>query len=122
MPARNHSLTARVDWDKTWTDKLSSVLSLSGRAVSGVDNTEYVDIYDVSKGTNEIHYPAYSLWKLQASARFWKKLQVNLTVDNIFNYKPDYYYYNAPLTTGTALLAGLSFTCLLYTSDAADEG
>lgn len=110
MPARNHSLTARVDWDKTWTDKVSSVLSLSGRAVSGVDNTEYVDIYDVSKGTNEIHYPAYSLWKLQASVRFWKKLQVNVTVDNIFNYKPDYYYYNAPLTTGTALLAGLSFT------------
>jgi outer membrane receptor for ferrienterochelin and colicins len=29
-------------------------------------------------------------------------------VDNLFNHRPDYYYYNAPLTTGTNFLVGLS--------------
>lgn len=107
MPARTHSFTARVDWDKQFSKNLGLNVALSGRALSSIDNEEYIDLYDVTKGTTIITYPAYTLWKLQSSIRLWSWAQVNITLDNIFNYKPDYYYYNAPLTTGTNLMVGL---------------
>jgi outer membrane receptor for ferrienterochelin and colicins len=31
-----------------------------------------------------------------------------LALDNLFNYKPDYYYLNAPLTDGIRLQVGAS--------------
>ena len=108
MPARPHSLTARVDWDKQFSDLWGLNVALSGRTMSGIDNTEYINMYDISEGTREVSYSGYSIWKLQAAVRFrqWCKLQA--TIDNIFNYRPDYYYYNAPLTTGINFLVGLS--------------
>ena len=108
MPARHHSLTARIDYDRQFTKNAGLNVALSGRALSAIDNEEYIDMYDISKGTSTIHYPAYSLWKLQASLRLFAWAQINVTLDNIFNYKPDYYYYNAPLTTGFNVMAGLA--------------
>ncbi|MCM1079515.1 MAG: TonB-dependent receptor [Bacteroidales bacterium] len=108
MPARPHSLTARVDWDKQLCKDFGLNIALSGRAMSSVDNTEYIDMYDITKGAAEVHYPAYSLWKLQMTARIMPFAQVSFTLDNLFNYRPDYYYYNAPLTTGFNAMVGLS--------------
>ena len=108
MPARHHSVTARLDYDHQFSKWYGFNVALSGRVLSAIDNEEYRDMYDISKGTVTIHYPAYTLWKLQLTNRLSDFLQLNIAVDNIFNYKPDYYYYNAPLTTGTNLMVGIS--------------
>lgn len=110
LPARKHSLTAHVDWDHQFATAYGMDIALDGRCLSSVNNLEYVDYYDVSKGVNNIHYPGYSLWKLQLVNRFGRKqaVRLTLTVDNLFNYKPDYYYLNCPLTDGISFMAGLS--------------
>lgn len=108
IPARNHSLTVRVDWDRQWTKDYGTMLSVNGRVLSAVDNVEFVDYYDISKGTQTIHYPAYTLWKLMLTNRIGKKVKITLTLDNLFNYKPKYYYLNCPLTDGTNFMAGVN--------------
>jgi outer membrane receptor for ferrienterochelin and colicins len=35
-------------------------------------------------------------------------MNVTFAVDNLFNYRPDYYYSNSPSTTGTTCSVGLS--------------
>lgn len=108
IPARRHSLTARVDWDKQFTRDYGLLLSLSGRFLSDVKNVEFIDYYDISKGTNTIHYPAYTLWKLSVTQRFGTACRLTCTADNLLNYKPKYYYFNSPMTDGINLMLGLS--------------
>lgn len=108
MPARKHSLTVRGEWDHQFTKTWGININLSGRALSSVKNEEYYDLGYPEKGTHEVNYPAYSLWKLQVTGRMKNWLKMTLTVDNIFNYRPEYYYYNAPLTEGTNVMFGVS--------------
>jgi len=107
IPARPHSLNWEVGLDKSFSNDYSLSVTLSGRMLSAVENKEYRDYYDVSQGTISIHYPAYSLWKLMAVQRLWNKAKLSLTIDNLFNYKPDYYYFNAPTTDGLNMMVGL---------------
>lgn len=100
IPARKHSLTARIDWDKQWTRRYGLRLSLNGRFLSGVKTVEFIDYYDISKGAKTIHYPAYTLWKLSAVQRFGTAFRWTLAIDNLFNYRPRYYYFNSPMTDG----------------------
>lgn len=109
MPARKHSLTLRGDWDHEFGKHFGLNVSLSGRALSSVSNNEYYDLSTPERGTHEVIYPAYSLWKMQVVGRLKKWMKLTLTVDNIFNYRPEYYYYNAPLTQGINLMGGVSF-------------
>lgn len=109
IPARKHSLTARADWEKDFSKHYSLTLSLSGRVLSGVENVEYKDYYDISAGTVNVDYPAYTIWKLSLAQQFWGKVKLTLALDNIFNYKPKYYYLNCPLTDGINFMAGVSF-------------
>lgn len=108
MPCRPHSLTARIHWNKTFSKNYSIFIGLSGRFLSAVSNNEYKDYYDLSAGIVRVDYPAYTLWKLSVSQTFFNKIKFSITIDNIFNYRPNYYYLNAPLTCGTSLLAGIS--------------
>lgn len=108
IPARAHSLTARADWEHRFSRQYSLVASLSGRFLSGVKNVEYRDYYDISKGTVEVNYPAYTMWKLSITSMIGKNVKVSLALDNLFNYKPKYYYLNCPLTDGCNLMAGVS--------------
>lgn len=108
IPARNHSLTARIDWDKQFTQNYGLRLSLNGRFLSSVKNVEYTDYYNISKDTTDIHYPAYTLWKLSATQRFGKAVRLTVAIDNLLNYRPKYYYFNSPITDGINLMAGLS--------------
>jgi outer membrane receptor for ferrienterochelin and colicins len=41
------------------------------------------------------------------TGRLWNRAKVSLTIDNLLNYKPDYYYLNAPITDGTNVMIGL---------------
>lgn len=108
IPARHHSLTARVDWDKQFTRNYGLRLSLNGRFLSDVKNVEFIDYYDISKGTSTIHYPAYTLWKFSAVQQFGKAFKVTAAIDNLLNYKPKYHYFNSPLTDGINLMVGVS--------------
>ena len=76
--------------------------------LSGVENVEYRDYYDVSKGTLTVDYPAYTVWKLSFVQRIGKAVKVNAALDNLFGYKPRYYYLNSPITDGVNLQVGLS--------------
>lgn len=108
IPARHHSLTTRIDWDKQFTKNYGLRLSLNGRFLSEVKNVEFIDYYDISQGTSTIHYPAYTLWRLSAVQRFGTAFKLTLAADNILNYRPKHYYFNSPMTDGINLMAGLS--------------
>ncbi|MBQ9363609.1 MAG: TonB-dependent receptor [Bacteroidaceae bacterium] len=110
IPARAHSLTARFDWDKQFSKNYGFSIGISGRFLSSVNNVEYIDYYDISRGTQTVNYPAYTLWKLSTVQRIGKAVKVTLALDNLFNYKPRYYYLNSPVTDGINLQAGISVT------------
>lgn len=110
IPARPHSLNANVEWNRSLGRDFSLTTTLTGRVYSEVTNTEYRNYYDLAQGTESVSYPAYTLWRLSASASFRSHIKLTLALDNLFNYIPRYYYLNAPLTDGTNLLATLTLT------------
>jgi outer membrane receptor for ferrienterochelin and colicins len=55
-----------------------------------------------------MHYNPYSIWKLTLAQRIGPAIRLTIAADNVFNYKPDYYYLNAPLTDGITLQVGMS--------------
>ena len=108
IPAREHALNVRIDYDRQITKQYGLNVGLQGRVLSGVENVEYKDYYDVSKGTISVKYPAYSIWKLSLIQRIGKAIKVNAALDNLFGYKPKYYYLNSPITDGVTFQIGLS--------------
>ena len=104
--ARPHSLTWRIDYGRQFTEKYGLYVALSGRFLSAVDVTEYAstELDEMTK----THYDGYSIWKLSLSQRILKGININCAVDNLFNYKPDNYYANSPVTLGTTLTVGVS--------------
>lgn len=108
IPARRHSLTAKFGWEKRFSAAYAINMILSGRALSGVRNVEYRNYYDVSEGTVDVDYPAYTIWKFSMVHNLSKHVKLSLAVDNLFNYKPKYYYLNCPLTDGANFMAGVA--------------
>ena len=108
IPAREHALNVRVEYDRQISKKYGLNIALQGRVLSGVENVEYKDYYDVSKGTITVEYPAYTIWKLSVVQRVGKAIKVTAALDNVFGYKPKYYYLNSPITDGINLLIGMS--------------
>ncbi len=108
IPAREHAITTRLEWGHRWNKDYRLDIELFGRFLSSIKNKEFVDYYDISKGTTIVKYPAYMLWKLITSHQIGKAVRLTVTVDNLLNYKPKYYYLNAPITDGTSLLMGVS--------------
>ena len=108
IPAREHALNARVDFDKQFSKKYGLNIALQGRVLSGVENVEYKDYYDVSKGTITVEYPAYTIWKLSVVQRVGNAVKVTAALDNVFGYKPKYYYLNSSITDGVNFQIGMS--------------
>lgn len=108
IPARQHALNARVDYDHQFSKRYGLNVGLQGRVLSGVKNVEYKDYYDVSKGTIQVKYPAYTLWKLSLVQRIGNAVKVTAALDNLFGYKPKYYYLNSPITDGMNFQIGMS--------------
>jgi outer membrane receptor for ferrienterochelin and colicins len=48
------------------------------------------------------------MWKLTWTHHVGRALHVTMTVDNLFNYVPKYFYSNSPTTNGTTLALGVS--------------
>ena len=108
IPARAHAVHMRVDYDRQISKNYGLAVGLNGRVLSGVENVEYKNYYDVSEGTLTVSYPAYTIWKLSLVQRLGKAVKVNMAIDNLFDYKPKYYYLNCPLTDGMTFQVGVS--------------
>lgn len=106
LPARKHALTAHWDYDHRFNKTYRLAINVDGRLLSSVDNVEYADYYDLSKGTNTIHYPTYTMWKVSAVQQFGSFFTLTLSVDNVLNYRPEYHYLNTPLTDGANFMVG----------------
>lgn len=103
---RPHTATARIAYDKDWNNYGLSV-ALSGRYLSKLTTDVYTEMTSYEQ-TEKQTYPGYSIWKLNLTQRVWQGINLTLAVDNLFNYRPDYYYSNSPSTTGTTCSIGLS--------------
>lgn len=102
---RPHSLTLRVDYHKTLRNYELDA-AITGRYLS---NAHYHELESGNYDTyTEASSPAYSMWKLTLSQRFYRAYRLLLTVDNLFNYRPKVYAYNSPLNGGTTFSVGLS--------------
>lgn len=105
-PARPHSLNVRLDWDCRWTVFYGTTLSVSGRVLSAVDYETVQMDYPFAR--RSVHNPAYTIWRLQLQNRLGKGIRLNVAVDNVFNYAPQVYSFNAPTTLGVNLMTGIS--------------
>ncbi len=103
---RPHSATVRLNYGKEWR-RYGFDVSLHGRILSAVDVDEFTSVTNY-EDTERVHYPGYTMWKLNLSQTVLDGININLTVDNLFNYRPHYYYSSSPTTTGTSLSVGLS--------------
>ena len=103
---RPHTATARIAYDKDWNNYGLSV-ALTGRYLSKLTTDVYTEMTSYEQ-TEKQTYPGYTIWKLSFAQRVCKGINITLVVDNLFNYRPDYYYSNSPSTTGTTFSAGLS--------------
>ena len=108
IPARAHALNASVDYDHQFTKRYGIYVSLNGRLLSGTENVEFKNYYDVTEGTVKVEYPAYTTWKLSLTQRVGKAVSITTALDNLFNYRPKFYYLNAPLTDGITLQVGVA--------------
>ena len=48
------------------------------------------------------------MWKLSVVQRFGKAIKLTAALDNLFGYKPKYYYLNSPITDGATFQIGMS--------------
>lgn len=108
IPARRHALNVRYDYDRQFSARYCISAGISGRLLSGTENEEYRNYYDVSQGTVHVSYPAYTMWKLSLVQRIGKAVKLTTALDNLFNYRPKYYYLNSPVTDGVNFQIGLS--------------
>lgn len=103
---RPHSATVRVEYGKKWNNYGFDV-ALTGRLLSKVTCDEYVSLTDLTE-TEAVTYPGYTIWKLSLMQHIWHGINISASIDNLFNYIPEYYYSNSPATTGTTFNVGLS--------------
>lgn len=103
---RPHAATVRLEYGRQWKN-YGFDLSLGGRILSEVTTEVYTSATDYEE-TESVTYPGYTLWKLTLSQRFWRGISLNLIIDNLFNYIPDYYYNSTPSTVGTTAAVGLT--------------
>lgn len=103
---RPHTATARIAYDKDWNNYGLSV-ALTGRYLSKLTTDVYTEMTSYEE-TEKQTYPGYTIWKLNLAQRVWRGINITLTVDNLFNYRPDYYYSNSPSTTGITCSIGVS--------------
>lgn len=101
--SRPHSITARLDYHKTLRNYEIDA-ALTGRYLSTAHYHELQSgQYDTYVETSS---PAYSIWKFTLTQRFFQAWRLIVSVDNIFNYRPQTYAYNSPLNGGTSFSIG----------------
>lgn len=101
---RPHSATLGINYELLKKNYNLNV-ALNGRFLGSLDTNE---ANSDNTAFTPIHYPGYQMWKVTVSQRLYKAYMLQVSVDNIFNYKPKYYWGNSPITPGTTFLVGLS--------------
>lgn len=110
LPARPHAMTAKLDYKRNFSTVWELNTTLHAKWLSNVSNQEYVNYYDISMGMRDVTYPGYVMCKLSATATYNQKYSFTLTLDNLLNYRPRYYYLNSPMTDGLNLKAAITIT------------
>ena len=93
---RSHSWTWRLGYDHRFSPYYAIDAALSGRRLGKPQSGQK----NVDQG--------YTIWRLMLQHHIWRAVSLNTAIDNLFNYKPKYYYYTSPLTAGTSFSIGLS--------------
>ena len=93
---RPHSATWRLDYDRQLCSFYRLNAALSGRYLAAPDTKI------------EKHDSSYQLWKFTLQNRLLDAVNVNFTVDNLFNYTPKAYYWSSAMTTGRTYTVGVS--------------
>ena len=58
---------------------------------------------------HDVHYPAYALLRLATTLSLNHAWQLSLAADNVLNYRPRIYFYNAPTTDGIDVQVGATY-------------
>lgn len=97
-PTRPHALTFKADYSRLWKSGWLFNATANFKWLSSV--TGDVRSLFSPEAARQQRYPAYSMLGVTFSQTFPKNLTLGVSIDNLLNYIPDYYYYNSPLTTG----------------------
>ena len=97
-PTRPHALTLKADWTHDWKPDWKFTATANYKWLSAV--TGDVLSFFSQEAVRTQRYPGYSMLGLTINQTFPKKFIVSVSIDNLLNYVPDYYYYNSPITTG----------------------
>lgn len=92
---RPHSATWRLDYDKQICSTYGIYTSLSGRYLAKAQSRYETD-------------NAYSLWKFTLQQRMWRGIKVNMSIENLFDYRPKVYYWNSAPTAGRTWSVGVT--------------
>ena len=92
---RPHSATWRLDYDKQICSTYGIYTSLSGRHLAKAQSRYETD-------------NAYSLWKFTLQQRMWRGIKVNMSIENLFDYRPKVYYWNSAPTAGRTWSVGVT--------------
>ena len=107
--ARPHTGVARFDYhfEKGW---YGLGVSLSGRVLSSLHSVAATSSNDENGKPvyEEVHYPAYTMWKLNVNQSFMDAFSLNVGIDNLFNYKPSNYDLVSSTSPGITFYVSLS--------------
>lgn len=97
-PTRPHALTLKADYSHLWKTDWRFNATANFKWLSSVTG-DVMSLFS-PEAARQQRYPAYSLLGLNLSQTFPKNITLGVSIDNLLNYRPNYYYYNSPLTTG----------------------
>lgn len=97
-PTRPHALTLKADYSHTWRPDWRFSATANFKWMSAVTG-DVMSLYS-PEAARQQRYPAYSMLGMTLSQSLLKGFTLGVSVDNLLNYIPSYYFYNSPLTTG----------------------
>lgn len=97
-PTRPHALTLKADYSRLWKPDRRFTATANFKWLSAVTG-DVMSAFS-SEAARTQRYPGYSMLGLTLSQTLPKNFTVGVSIDNLLNYIPNYYYYNSPLTTG----------------------
>ena len=100
---RPHSATLGVNYEWSRKDYHLNV-AVNGRYLGKLDTNEA----DMFGKYFFVHYPGYQTWRVVLTQTLKRAYTLQLSVDNLFNYKPKFYSANSPISPGVTYMVGLS--------------
>lgn len=104
-PTRPHALTGQADYSHSWKKDWRFAATANFKWVAAVTG-DLMSLFSPDKAGSQ-RYPAYSMLNVMLTQNFGKHFSLNVSIDNLLNYTPKYYYYNSPMTTGIGVKAGV---------------